>query len=79
MKSSEHITREQLDRVADILELGRIKYNGTIATMRCPFYRSRKHNFIVDMTTGKYHCNYCGRYRSRRSASACGLCDGSRS
>lgn len=60
MKSSEHITREQLDRVADILELGRIKYNGTIATMRCPFYRSRKHNFIVDMTTGKYHCNYCG-------------------
>lgn len=60
MKGNEHITREQLDKVADILKLGRIKYSETNAIMRCPFYKGRKHNFIVDMTTGEYHYNYCG-------------------
>lgn len=59
MKSSEHITREQLDKVADILELGRIKYSGTNATMRCPLCRNKNHTFIVDISSGKYRCNHC--------------------
>lgn len=53
------VTEEKVNRVTEILKLGKVKHYGTNILMKCPFCRAKEHSFFVNMLTGEYCCSNC--------------------
>lgn len=57
--SKKSITKEQIMKVAEILELGTARFSTNEALMKCPFHYKGNHDLVINMITGKYYCKHC--------------------
>ena len=54
--SKKSITKEQIMKVAEILELGDVKFSMNKALMKCPFHCKGNHNLVINMNTYRLEC-----------------------